>query len=389
MNRLFAIAWLVVIGSNGAQYYSQEAPYQGAIILAGTAYFLIVFCRKLLGLVFFKDYLLVVSIFALPLLLMLLSDRSFDRGAYTSQISVLLVFAVASVLAVQADFDLSLSIAGFVIVAVGAALNLYELLVANNTWSISPGRSGGFYVNPNLSSEALLGYGLICLTVRMGTLRIIHLILMALVVCGVFATFSRAGILASLLLLTAAALMRVRRESMMRILCALVVISVLTFWFASYVVANLDLSQDAAVRIDSLLHKGGVGDYAQDRGNATDNALDVIAEYPVLGAGVNTIYDMGEGPHNMFLAVMVDYGLFGLIVYLVLLIRLVMIARRANRDMSGLIWLFGVWLIFFSFTSHNLLGNLATIPLFGIALARAYRIQSTARRSELTDAFAR
>jgi hypothetical protein len=375
MNRLFAFAWLVIIGSNGAEHYSQEFPYQGAVILAGAAYLVFVFRRELLGLVFFKDYLLVLSMFVLPLLLMLLSDRSFERYIYTSQISVLLVFVVASVLAVQADLDWTLAVAAFVIVAVGAVLNLYELLVANNTWSIAPGRSGGFYVNPNLSSEALLGYGLIFLTVRAAKVRIVDLILMALVVVGVFATFSRAGILASLVLLTAAALIRVQREYVTRVVVGAVAISLLAFAFFSYVVRNLDLSKDATLRIDSLLEAGGIGDYEQARGSATDNALGVIDEYPVFGAGVNTISEIGEGPHNMFLAVMVDYGIGGLIVYLLVIIRLILIARRADRDLSGLVWLFGAWLTIFSFTSHNLLGNSTTIPLLGFALARAFQIE--------------
>ena len=61
---------------------------------------------------------------------MLLSDRSFERAVYTSQICISLVFVVASVLALQADLDGPLQIAAFVIVAVGTALNLYELFVA-------------------------------------------------------------------------------------------------------------------------------------------------------------------------------------------------------------------------------------------------------------------
>ena len=184
MNRLFAFAWLVAVATNWAEYYSQEVPYQGAVILAGAAYFIIVFQRDLLRLVFYKDYLLVLSMIVLPLLLMSLSDHSFERAAYTSRIAVSLVFVVASVLALQADLDGPLQIAAFVIVAVGAALNLYELLVANNVWSISPGRSAGFYVNPNMSGEALLGYGLVFLTVRTAKGRIVDLILVALVVVG-------------------------------------------------------------------------------------------------------------------------------------------------------------------------------------------------------------
>ena len=66
MKRLFAFAWLVVIATNVADYYSQEAPYQGAVILAGTAYFVIVFRRELLRLVFSKDYLLGLSMTRAP-----------------------------------------------------------------------------------------------------------------------------------------------------------------------------------------------------------------------------------------------------------------------------------------------------------------------------------
>ena len=377
MNRLFAFVWLVIIGSNGAQYYSQEA--RAAVILAGAAYFVFVFHRELLRLVFFKDYLLVLLMLVVPFLLMLLSDRSFERGVYTSQIANALVFVVASVLALRTDLDRTLALAAFVIVAVGAALNLYELFVQNNIWSIAPGRSAGFYVNPNLSSEALLGYGLIFLTARVAKLRTVDLILIALVVVGVFATFSRTGILASLVLLTTAALMRVRREYVMRTFAGAVVISLVAFGFVSYVVSNLDLSKDATVRISSLIEAGGVGDYEKDRGAATSAALDLIDEDPVFGGGVQTIYEMPEGPHNMFLAMMVDYGIFGLIVYLVVIIRLVMTARRANRDLSGTVWVYVGWLIIFSLASHNLLGNAATLPLMGFALARAYQIQSSAQ----------
>ena len=81
----------------------------------------------------------------------------------------------------------------------------------------------------------------------------------------------------------------------------------------------------------------------------------------------------------MFLAMMVDYGIVGLIVYLVIIIRLILIARRADRNLSGTILFFVGWLVIFSFASHNLLGNTATIPLMGFALARAYQIESSER----------
>ena len=105
MNRLFAFVWLLIIGTNVAEYYSKTTAYQSAAILAGAAYFLIVFRNELLRLIFFKDYLLVLAILVVPILLMLFSDRSFERGVYTSQMAVALVFVVASVLALRVELN--------------------------------------------------------------------------------------------------------------------------------------------------------------------------------------------------------------------------------------------------------------------------------------------
>src|SRR5262245_28893699 len=268
MNKVLAFAWLVTIGSNGARSFSQDIPFEGAVILAGGIYFAFAFPRELRRLVFFKDYLFVLSLLVLPILLMLLSAESFERHAYTSFSGVALVFVVASVLALRSDLDRITEWAAFSIVAIGVTLNLYELFVANNLWSTAPGRSAGFYVDANVSAAALLGYGLVFLTARAGNLRLVDLILMTLIAIGVFATFSRTGILATLILLTGLALSRVGRENVIRIVIGLVAVSSIAFALGSYVVDNLDLSQDAASRISSLIVAGGVGDFEKDRGAA-------------------------------------------------------------------------------------------------------------------------
>src|SRR5205823_14839152 len=116
----------------------------------------------------------------------------------------------------------------------------------------------GFYVNPNVSGEALLGYGLVFLTARADQVRIVDFILMALVLVGELATFSRSGILASLVLITVVAFMRVQRKQMLRVVVGGVVISVVASVFASFVLTNVELSKDAQSRIDSLFESGGV-----------------------------------------------------------------------------------------------------------------------------------
>jgi hypothetical protein len=383
MNKLLAFVWLVIIGTNVAGYYSEAAPYQGAVILAGAGYFLFVFRGQLLRLIFFNEYLLVLAILVVPILLMLISDRSFERGAYTSQIAVASTFVVASVLALRPELSRTVAIAAFAIVAVGAALNLYELFVQNNVWSIAPGRSAGFYVNPNISSEALVGYGLVFLLVRSDKVSVADLLLMSLVVVGGFATFSRTGILASLVLLPTAALMRAQRKHMARIVLGGVAVSLLAFAFASFVVRNLDLSEDATMRVLSLIESGGVGDYEEDRGLTALASLELAMDNPVTGAGVGAISEMPEGPHNMFLAMMVEYGLAGLFVYVFMIVRLIEIARRGDRGLAGMILFSVAWLVIFGFASHNLLGNPETIPLMGFALGCAFRIQFSRKAGQV------
>ncbi len=378
MDKLFAFAWLILIGSNVAHHYSNEVPYHGAVILAGGAYCAIFFRKELLRLIFLKDYLLVLSLLVVPLILMMFSDRLYERNAYTSQIGVAMVFVVASALALRGDLNRTLALAVFVIVGMGSAMNLYELLIENNKWSSAPGRSAGFYGNPTISGEALLGYGLVFLTDRVTKLRFVDLILIALVVVGVFATFSRAGVLASLLLLTATILMRVRREYVMRILVGLMAISLAAFGFVSYVIHHIDLSNDALLRIASLLESGGLGDYGTDRGYVATEALDLIETNPFFGAGFLASTTLPQGPHNMFVAMMVDFGILGLIIYLTVIVRLIQVARSASGHLSRQVLFFVGWLVIFSFASHNLVGNIMTLPLLGFALARAYQIQALA-----------
>lgn len=382
MNNLLALVWLVIIGTNGAQVYSDEEwHYQGWTILAGALYFPFVYQTQFLRLLLFKDFHLVLLLLALPILLMLLSDRSFDRGEYTSQIGIVLIFVVASTIALRDDFDHALAIAAFVIVAIGTALNLYELFIENNVWSSAPGRSAGFYRNPNISGEALVGYGLIFMLARSGKLRIADLLVVAVALAGVIATFSRGGILAGPLLLAAAAGMRAQTEHMLGIVAGSIAVSLLSLEFFSYIFYNVELSEDASVRIFSLIDDLGVGDFMAERGELGMISFDLAMESPITGLGAGTISQMAQGPHNTFIAVLVESGMVGVVIYVASMIRLTLVALRAERAYAGRILLVVGWLIIFSFVSHTVLSNAPTIPLLGFAVARACQITSRAVRT--------
>ena len=49
------------------------------------------------------------------------------------------------------------------------------------------------------------------------------------------------------------------------------------------------------------------------------NAIDAIADSPIVGHGIGFNQNAGISAHNMFLAVWIDFGLIGLILYIALL----------------------------------------------------------------------
>jgi hypothetical protein len=388
MNTLFAVAWLVIIGTNAAQQYSVTMPFQALITLAGAGYVLLVFRTQLLRLLHCADFLLVAGVLVVPVLLMLASDRTFERTEYMSQIAVSLIFVVASVLASRTELSRVLAIAAFAIVLITVTLNLYELFVRNNVWSTAPGRSAGFYTNPNLSAEAILGYGLMFLLTRSKSkLDLVNLIVLPLVLTGVFATFSRAGILASLVLLPFAMALRGGGKQVARILFAGVAVASLAYGFGSYVVDNLNLSEDAQARVLSLVEEGGVGDYREDRGLTALAGLKLGMENPLTGSGVRSIYKMEAEPHNMFVAMFVDYGIIGLLAYLLIIVRLVFAARGGDPIHSGPVMGIVGWLLIFSFSSHNLLDSAATMPLLAFAVGRACHARSSTLPRRMGNAF--
>jgi len=383
IKNVLACFWMVVVGSNIAQFYSQDFPYQGIVVFFGGLVFLLMYRSYLFGLLHSKDFSFMLMALVLPIVLMFISDRSFDRGDYASMVSVVLIFLVSAVLASRKELKQAVIVSSFIIVLVGTALNLYELLIENNVWSIAPGRSAGFYVNPTLAGEALVGFGLAFLLMRTGKLLLVDLALIFVVMLGVLSTFSRAAILASLVLFVVAAVLRTKPKNIIRTVSLLLVSIIFVSFVTSYVISNVDLSEDASVRIFSLLDKGGVGDYKDDRGQIAEAGVALALNDPLFGVGVKKIFSMEEGPHNIFVAVFVDYGLVGLAYFLVMIARLIYVSFNVGLKNSGLVFSFVGWIVMFGFASHTLLGSAATMVWFGFAFSKCCEIQKSkfARRA--------
>jgi len=102
------------------------------------------------------------------------------------------------------------------------------------------------------------------------------------------------------------------------------------------------------------------------RGNAAEIAIELVKNKPIFGHGISYIYTLDIGPHNMFLRLLVEGGVFGLVGALLAFAGLLwFLARRRTTKLY--IYFFALFLM--SFSTHNLLEARSIIFLTGIMVA--------------------
>ena len=181
------------MGSNVFALFPQASSLASPIILGGAFYLLAKNWRLLIRLLSFPDYLLAVSLLLSPVILTLLfrftslgENRTIIGRSGSFYAAVALVFIVSSLIALPLRSKQTIVWSAFAIVALSAALNLFELFISPNTWSNAPGRSAGLFYNPNQSASVLLGYGLVFLVYRQGKLRAADFVVISMICLGVF-----------------------------------------------------------------------------------------------------------------------------------------------------------------------------------------------------------
>ena len=236
------------------------------------------------------------------------------------------------------------------------ALNLYEV-VFPQTFSDIPGRATGLYDNVNQSGAALV-LGLILGQDALP--RRLRLLFALTVGLGLLATVSRSAILGWGLVL---ALGAARRGHRRRALTAATAVGLaawlllLSPWWTGVEQALEErgvLTANVRERFD-VFSSAELGDAStQERRQVATLAWDSFAEQPVVGGGTGasteTPFDLG--PHNMYLAMMVDHGVIGLFLLPTLILAAVWGAdpRRAFSVVP-----FALFLAFWGFFSHNVL----------------------------------
>jgi O-antigen ligase len=313
------------------------------------------------------------TLFALLWLLARLSVVRHGLESAMPMFGGLVSYLLAAWLSVRLAGRRILAIALLPALLVAVAANLYEFLVAPNTWSVSPGRAAGFFVNPNNSGAMIAGLFALWLALRERGSIFLTLPIALLVLPAIFVTFSRGSIV---LFLTLTAIIvwrdlwldRRRKITTIAVAVAVAVASgSLIGWLSEY-----DLTPDASMRLQSLL--GGRFDDASAE-SRHDSMLDYLERFfasPVAGAGLfGSLMEVdGRGPHNAFVAAAADLGIVGLLAYAAIVaIGLRSIHRlRWKGPRAQMQLVIVVWLALFSLFSHNVFYSAEGAMMIGLLM---------------------
>ena len=263
-----------------------------------------------------------------------LTDYLFMR-TFALQVHLLVTLLAFVVIFDDAEIVWSTKKAIAIATLVGVSLNLYEV-VFPGTFSTVIGRAAGLYGDSNGSGMALVFGLLISLPAVERRWREAFIMV---TFAGVAATFSREAVFAILVVVVAAAMARALSPKRLLITVGLSALLFATFGVAQMMRQNKVLNSDTLSRATLGTRDASI----RDRLRVAQRALAVFEANPLLGEGFGTgAYWNDEQTHNLYLSLLADYGIIGLLV----IPALVWSVRRRSWDSYAFAVVFLLWCFF-------------------------------------------
>jgi len=270
--------------------------------------------------------------------------------------------------------------AALINLAIAIPINLFELVVPN-VFSTATGRAAGFYENPNDSSAAILLCLLFVIDIRRPSPR--GILLASLALAAVLATFSRMGMIFGLALwafYAVAARTKARTQSRGRgaTVFAVVIAGTIAILLVSQYVT---FSQEALVRFRSILFLDFSDPSALAREHVAEISWQKFLAAPWAGHGLGTVDEFDLIPHNSFLYIAVDVGVFGMLYYGILLLVPTLQSLAAGWSRAAPNIVISTLLIYASFFTHYVHSTTFFAVAFGVLAAGTLIDQQVSRPS--------
>lgn len=248
------------------------------------------------------------------------------------------------------------AVAGFLAAAsVIVDLMLPDLLYPPTTPGKVSGRAAGFFINANKPAETLVLCGLLAIPVLGPKSGLAFIAASGL---AIFATFSRSGMVAWLMLIATYWWTRVLTRGQVIGLALAAAVLVASGGLLALLIESQDLSAGAIRDVSNRLNFLGSGDLfdssAQSRGFILAQGIELYLQNPVSGAGAGAthVWQFDVSTHNFAVMMAAEYGLFGILTWLSLIALVATGGYFGRRDLQFVSALSLTW---FSISTHNVL----------------------------------
>jgi hypothetical protein len=331
----------------------------------------ILFAEPATGVRFFKEPLFwwFVVYVLLGLLWLLLSQDFIEEASrqWRQRVLALYFFFTITILVSNAKPRfLALVIVGCLLIATAA--NWFDLMrpyrfVPEGIEGANAGRGAGFYMNANAAASFVI-MGTIA-ALPFVPMRFRALLLIGAVV-GVAPTLSRSGFIFVIVAIAGSIMLKLlNRVQAILVIAALPVLVGATVVYYDRLIVSSD-SSNLEKTVDRLRWFEGEEDASsEERRWVAAHARDMFIEEPLLGHGIGatTLERLGAGPHNMYVALMAEQGVFGLALYVSLIVIMFRQGRRIARwaptgegqDIGRAIAVYALFLAAYGMFSHNVL----------------------------------
>jgi O-antigen ligase len=321
-NFAMAVTWFVLLLSSVMQWanYVTEANTFYPFVTLFVAYFLLFRVRDLLKVLsYFQFWVWAGTVLFAIVLYQAGGGDEWARVSMRQRIVNFSSLAGTALILLDPERKRILRTAGLITLGFSIPMLFFELVVPN-VFSTAPGRSAGFYQNPNDACAGLLLCLLFVIDLRRPTTR--SLMLVSLVFAAIVTTFSRQGLLFGALLWLYYGLIARGRGGLSSGKRVFVFVGlVMALLIGGFIVSQqVEFSDEALMRFYSIV-RGDVSDRAAlGRLDKAQASLDAVLQSPWTGLGLGAVERYRFVPHNTFLYIGVDYGIGGVLVFTFILL---------------------------------------------------------------------
>ncbi len=237
------------------------------------------------------------------------------------------------------------------------------------------GRPAGFYLNPNGTGCALVLGLIFGIGVLPKKLRVFYSLI---VLIGVFLTVSRGAILGWFIVM--GIFCKTNLVSRKQLLIWVVGALGFSIIFGSALSGLFDLDElqrsgAITANVDNIrerlewLQNPKSEESADIRLEVVAIAWQMFGDHPWLGNGLGStdnIHGLGISTHNIYLQLMTDHGIIGVIILPTLVYA---VTRNVQGESRSIAWAFGTFIILWGFFSHNVLEDRVTLISFSLMAA--------------------